>query len=209
MMRWLAALGIVIPVADVFVTAGLAALDPGYSHARQFISELGEDGRPYAAAFNAWCVAYGLLFAGFAVGLGRGLGSRPVLIVLLLIAAASVAGGAFPCDSGCAGNTTTARIHFLLGFVSVPAIILAPFLGWAAMRGRPAWQSYGALSLAAGILLVLATGWLLAGYYAGRGQWWCPVGIAQRVLLAIQYVWMIVAAGRLWVLAGRGSRPNP
>ena len=89
--------------------------------------------------------------------------------------------------------------------VIVPAIVLAPFLSGAAMRGRPAWRGYGALSLAAGVLLVVASGWLVAGYFAGRGQWWCPVGVAQRVTLGIQYGWMVVVAGRLWVLAGRDS----
>src|SRR4029077_9656817 len=84
-MRWLAACGIVTPALDVLITSGLSALDPGYSHTQQFISELGEDGRPYATAFNTWCVAYGCLFAGFAVALGRELDSRPLLIVLLAV----------------------------------------------------------------------------------------------------------------------------
>jgi hypothetical membrane protein len=109
MMRWLAACGVAAPVVDVLVTAGLAARDPGYSHARQYISELGEAGRPYAAPFNAWCFAYGLLFAGFAVALGRGPGSRSVLTALLAVAAASIASGAFPCDPGCAGESPAAR----------------------------------------------------------------------------------------------------
>ena len=205
-MRWLAACGIVTPVLDVLVTAGLAALDPGYSHLCHYISELGEDGRPYAAVFNAWCVAYGLLFAGFAVGLGRGLGSRPVSVALLTIAAASVAAGVFPCDPGCAGETPAAQAHFLTGYFGIAGITLAPFLSWAAMRGRPAWRGYAAFSLAAGVLLVVATGWLAVGYYAyaGRGPWWFPVGVSQRVLLGIQYGWMLVVAGRLWVLAGGG-----
>ena len=205
MMRWLAACGIMAPVADILITAGLGALDPGYSHGGQYISELGEDGRPYAAAFNAWSVAYGLLFAGFAIGLSRDLGSRAVLAVLLAVAASSAAAGIFPCDPGCAGITPAAKIHFLAGYVAVPAIVLAPFLSGAAMSGRPAWRGYRAFSLAAGILLVVASGWLVAGYFAGRGQWWCPVGVAQRVTLGIQYGWLVVLGGRLWVLAGRDS----
>ena len=82
MMRWLAACGIVAPVADILITVGLGTLDPGYSHLRQYISELGEVGRPYAASFNTWSVAYGLLFAGFAIGLGPDLGSRAVQAAL-------------------------------------------------------------------------------------------------------------------------------
>lgn len=203
MVRWLAVCGIVTPVADLLVTAGLAALDPRYSHSRQYISELGAGGRPYAALFNVWCVVYGLLFAGFAIGLGRGLRSRAVLVSLLAVAAASAVAGVFPCDPGCAGSTPAAKIHILIGHVGALAGVLAPVLSWAAMRGRPAWRGYETFSLAAGVLLLVATGWLAAGYYSGGGQRWCPVGVAQRVLLAIQYGWMVVLAVRLWVLAGR------
>src|SRR5262245_52325693 len=110
-MRWLAACGVVTSVLDMLVTLALAALDPQYSHSRQYISELGEVGRPYAALFNAWCIVYGVLFTGFAVALGRGLNSRLVLSALLAMAASSAAGGAFPCDPGCAGESPGARAH--------------------------------------------------------------------------------------------------
>src|SRR5262245_24159985 len=75
-MRCLAACGIVAPILDVLITVWLGALDPGYSQVRQYISELGEAGRPYAGVFSAWCFLWGLLFAGFAIALGRGLGGR-------------------------------------------------------------------------------------------------------------------------------------
>src|SRR5262245_61030749 len=156
--RWLAACGVVVPVLDMVITAWLGALDPGYSHARQYISELGEDGRPYAAVFNAWCLAYGVLLAGFAVALGRGLGSGSVFIALLAVAAASIAGGVFPCDPGCAGRSPSARVHFLTGYVGLAAILLTPLLAWFAMRANPAWRNYRAFTLTSGSLLVAATG---------------------------------------------------
>ena len=199
--KWLAACGVVLSVLDMVITAWLGALDPGYSHARQYISELGEYGRPYAAAFNAWCFAYGLLLAGFAVAVGRGLGSRSVFIALLTVAVASIAGGVFPCDPGCAGRSPSARVHFLTGYVSLAAILLTPFLAWFAMRGNPAWRGYRAFTLASGSLLVAAIGWLAACHYSGRG----PAGVAQRLVLGVQYAWMVVVAVRLWRLEGRRS----
>src|SRR5262249_37924107 len=153
---------------------------------------LGEAGRPYAAVFNAWCLAYGLLFAGFAVALGRALGSRSVLIALLVVAAASIVGGVFPCDPGCAGRSPSARVHFLTGYVSLAAILLTPFLWWFAMRGNPAWRDYRAFTLTSGSLLVAAMGWLAACHYRGRRQAGCPAGVAQRLVLGVQYAWMVV-----------------
>jgi hypothetical membrane protein len=191
----------VVPVLDMVITAWLGALDPGYSHARQYISELGEDGRPYAAVFNAWCLAYGVLLAGFAVALGRGLGSRSVFIALLTVAATSIAGGVFPCDPGCAGRSPSARVHFLTGYVSLAAILLTPFLAWFAMSGNPVWRGHRAFTLASGGLLVAAMGWLAACHYSSRG----PTGVAQRLVLGVQYAWMVVLAVRLWRLEGQRS----
>jgi hypothetical membrane protein len=205
MMRWLAAFGIATLILDVLLTIGLAALDPQYSHSRQYISELGEDGRPYAAVFNAWSFIYGLLLAGFAVSLGRGLNSRPVLITCLAIAACSVATGAFPCDQGCAGETPAAKVHMATGYVSFPAIILAPWFAWFAMRKSELWRGYRALTLAVAILLLASTGWLVACHFTGREQEGCAVGVAQRLVVGILYTWMVAVAVRIWTLAGQLS----
>jgi hypothetical protein len=204
-MKWLAACGIVTPVFDVLVTAALAGLDPNYSHAWQYISELGEEGRPYAAAFNLWCVAYGLLYAGFAVALGRGLGSPPVLGAFLAIAASSVAGAVFPCDPGCAGRTSAAQVHMLMGYVGLAGIISAPFLAWSKMRGNATWRGYRTFTLLAGSLLAAATGGLAVCHYTAYGREMCPGGALQRLVLGIHYVWVMVVAVRVWMLAGPRS----
>jgi hypothetical membrane protein len=77
-MRWLAACGIIAPILDVLIMAWQGALNPGYSHVRQYISELGEAGRPHAGVFSVGCLLWGLLFAGFAVALRRGLALIPM-----------------------------------------------------------------------------------------------------------------------------------
>jgi len=204
-MRFLAALGIVTPILDVVVSASLAALDPNYSHVRNFLSELGEEGRPYAAAFNVWGVIYGLMFAGFAIALGRALQSWSVAAALLAIAILSAASGAFPCDLECKGVAWTAKVHLAIGHFGVPAMVLAPFVCWRVMRERPKWRRYGAFSFGAGILMAVAAVWLAAGFYSGQHTRWCPMGLAQRTLLGIQYLWLAVVAGRLCVLIGRES----
>jgi hypothetical protein len=205
MFRWLAACGVVTLIVDVLLTIGLAALDPEYSHSRQYISELGEEGHPYAAVLNVWSFVYGLLFAGFGVSLSRGLNSWPVLITFLAITACSVVTGAFPCDAGCAGDTPAAKVHMLTGYVSLPATILTPLFAWFAMKGNTAWRGYRTLSLAATILLLASSGWLVACYFMGREQAGCAVGAAQRLVLGILYMWMVAVAVRLWGLAGQPS----
>src|SRR5262245_21976177 len=140
--RWFAACGVVVAVLDILVTVVLGAMDPQYSHSRQYISELGEEGRSYAALFNAWSVVYALLFTGFALAIGRGLNSWPLRSACLTIALCSVVTAVFPCDPGCAGETPAAIIHLLSGYVSLPAIILAPTLAWLAMKNNAAWRRY-------------------------------------------------------------------
>jgi len=143
MMRWLTACGIVVPILDVVITAWLGALDPGYSHVRQYISELGEAGRPYAAVFTAWCLLWGILFAGFAIALVCGLGGRKGSWLgpgaLLIMAASSIVVGVFPCDPGGTARTVSGQVHLIVGeWVGMSAIVLTPFLTWVGMRRREA-----------------------------------------------------------------------
>jgi hypothetical protein len=215
-LTWLAAGGLTAPVLDVLITAWLAALDPDYSHLRQFMSELGETGRPHAAVFSAWCVLYGLLFAGFAVALARELGGNRHSCLgpgaLLVVAACSVLLGFFPCDPGCAGETTSARVHILVGEVATAAIVAAPFLAWLGMWGDERWRGHRVLALVSGVLLAAVAGWLAVCHYAGLGRAACALGAAQRLFLGILYVWVEVVAIRLWRLgrtAGRDARCGP
>jgi hypothetical membrane protein len=203
-MMWLAAGGLLTPVTDVLITVWLGTLDPNYSHLRQFMSELGEAGRPCAAVFWAWSILYGFLFAGFPIGLARGLkGHRAAWLgpgALLVVAFTSSLTGVFPCDPGCAGETVSAKMHILVGEIGTAALVSSPFLVWISMRGHQAWRGYRAFTLATGLLVALATGWLAVGYYGGMGRSAWALGAAQRVSVGILYVWMVVVTIRLWKL---------
>jgi hypothetical protein len=208
MMRGLTACGIVVPILDVVITAWLGALDPGYSHVRQYISELGEAGRPYAAVFTAWCLLWGILFAGFAIALRRGLGGRKGSWLgpgaVFIMAASSIVVGLFPCDPGCAARTVSGQVHLIVGgWLGTPATVLAPVLSWVGMRRNEAWRSYRALTLAAGALLAVVAGWLTICHYGGFVRSSCAAGAVQRLFLGILYVWTEVVVLRLWRLAAR------
>jgi chlorobactene glucosyltransferase len=214
--NWLAAAGLIAPFLDVLITACLGALDPTYSHVRQLMSELGETGRPYAALFSAWCVLYGFLFAGFAVALARGLGGHRGSWLgpgaLLVVAACSTLSAFFPCDPGCAGETTSARVHILVGEVVTVATVAAPFLAWLGMRRDERWRGLRVVTLAAGVLLAAVAGWLAVCHYAGLGRAASAMGAAQRLFLGTLYLWVGAVATRLWRLgrvAGRGARCGP
>ena len=202
--KWLIAAGLLAPPLDVLVTAWLGALDPQYSHVRNVISELGEEGRPYAGVFAAWCVLFGLLLAGFAAAVRRALRrdsrSRAAAGALLVIGVCSILSGVFPCDPGCAGRTFSAKVHYGVGYVATLAIIAAPLLARSAVRGDPAWRGYGAFSLAAAALLAVITGWLAVCHFGRLDRSACALGAVQRLLLAIHYVWLEALAIRLWTL---------
>jgi Protein of unknown function (DUF998) len=196
-----------MPILDVLITAWLGALDPGYSHVRQYISELGEAGRPHAWMFSAWCIAYSIPFAAFAIALFRGLDGRTGSWLgpgaLLVVAASSVVSGVFPCDPGCAMRSFSARVHLWAGEIAMAGIVLAPFLTWTVMRENELWRGYGAFTLATGVLLAGAGGWMAVCHYADLPRSACAVGAAQRLFLGILYVWVEVVAVRLWRFAAR------
>jgi len=202
-LRQLTACGVLAVLVDIVVTIGLASLDPAYSHWRQYISELGEDGRPYAALFNAWSVVYGFLFAGFGLGsvalpeVAADPECVPVDRRLQCLTAL------FPCDPGCVGATPRAKVHVLWGYVSLPAITLAPIFAWLAMKDRAAWRAYRAFTLACAAALLVSAGWLGACHLVGRVREGCAVGAAQRLVVGILYLWIVCMAIRLWQIAGK------
>jgi hypothetical protein len=210
MTKWLAACGIVAPIIDVAIVVWLGALDPTYSHAKQFISELGATGRPFATLFSAWCVVWGVLYAGFAVALARGLARQRGRWLgpgaLLVMAGCGLLSSFFPCDPGCVGETTSARVHILVGEVATAATVVAPFLTLVGMRGSDLWRGCRGFTLTAGVLLAAATGWLAVGHFAHLGRAAAALGAAQRVWYGILYVWVGALALRLCIDVSRSER---
>jgi hypothetical protein len=180
------ALGLAVLVAG--------SLHPGYSHASQFISELGATGAPYRAVMNfGGIIPAGVLTVAFALAMYWNFGPGFSLAVSSALAAVAGLGrltaGIFPCDPGCSmvEMSRPAQIHMLGGFVSFTCGILAPLVFAFAIRSvRP---RLSVLSLVLGLGALVA---LVAGMQQGQGSPF--VGVFQRLHLAFFYGWVTVVA---------------
>lgn len=125
--RALAWCGILSPLVDVAVITAAVAVQPDYSHVRQFISELGETGRPHAALVSAWWCTFSFLMSPFAIALaaplpqGRLRWGAPAAIVTFAILS-GVRTWLFPCDPGCKGETFAGMMHFIVNYIATAAM---------------------------------------------------------------------------------------
>ncbi|MGH7589288.1 MAG: DUF998 domain-containing protein [Gemmatimonadota bacterium] len=166
---------------------------PDYSHASQFISELGARGAPNASLINlAGFLPAGLLLCAFAFFAGRALPrSKSIALGLFGIALFGVgylAAAFFPCEPGCRPTepSLSQAMHNLLGlagYLAAPPALLA--LGWQARRWPDAtWLSN--LGYLTGALTFMALFFMSPTFgYAG---------VAQRVLEGSVLAW-VVACG--------------
>lgn len=166
-----------------------AATQSDYSHVRQFISELGETGRPHAVLVSAWWCAFSFLMSPFAIALARALprgrwrwGAAAAIVAFAVLS--GVGSWLFPCDPGCKGETFFGMMHFVVNYLGTAAMVLSPLLLWLSTRRDAIWTGYSRFSMAMHMLLVFSLGALAWSYY-GRGLFPTtlrPVqGLLQRV----------------------------
>ena len=204
----LAVCGIAAP--PVFIAAVIAASvnHPGYDHLNNFISELGATGAPAAGVMNfAGFLPYGLLMAGFALAVHRGMradaGGWLGPSILALYGLAYIAVAVAPCDPGCQAATPSLhhRLHFLLGDLIVVTAVLGPFTLYPRMVKDPAWRS-----LATATLILPGLAWLILEA-SGVG---IPGALRQRLWLLLLFTWIAVVALRLLRLGVRADQtPAP
>ena len=190
-----AAVGLLGAAWIVALTLIGGAAYPGYDHAAQYISELGANGAPHAAAVNyLGFLPAGVLLIAFAVlswrALPRSTAATLGMIGLVLYAVGYLAAVAFPCDFGCrpvepSASQALHNLFGLAGYVFAPATLF--ILGLAARR----WRGGIALSwLGRAAALPALVGLLaLESAYAGA---------AQRLLEASVLAWVAACALYLW-----------
>lgn len=166
---------------------------PNYSHASQFISELGATGAPHAGLVNyVGFLPAGVFVCTFALlawrSLPRSVGTSLGMVGIVLFGFGYLVAVVYPCEAGCrpAEPNLSQTIHNALG---LSGYLAAPFtlsiLGWKA-RSWPgaavlSWMGFGGAILA----------FIGLSYLSPQFTY---VGIAQRVLEASVLSW-IVACG--------------
>jgi glucans biosynthesis protein C len=183
--------GVAVPVLYFGNLLLNALLYPGYSHVRQYVSELGGPEAPHATLFNTGVVLFGL--AAMAAGGGFGLalrrrGSGRVLAVavgalVVLFGAGMILAGVFPMpDPRHGGYGLPMGVH-----------IVPPLLAWG-LRRRPElrwlrlflWVSFVAMVTLFAIMMGV-------GELVTRAN----VGLFQRAYALAMFPWIGIAAAAL------------
>ena len=203
----LAACGLAAPMVFTAAVVSASIRYPGYSHAKNFISELGATGAPGAAIMNfAGFLAYGVLIVAFALAIHRSI--RPDIggwlgpAMLGLYGLAYVGVAMAPCDPGCQSPAPSLhhQLHILLGDLIVLTAVLGPCTLYSRMRQDPAWRS-----LALATLLLPWAAWVIVEA-SGVGV---SGAIRQRLWLLLLFLWIELMALRAIALGRnnlRGSR---
>ncbi|HSM04357.1 MAG TPA: DUF998 domain-containing protein [Longimicrobiales bacterium] len=181
-MKSLLYLLLAAPLLRPVVVYGAGALTPGYSHRRDFLSELSAIGAPHQGIVSlfgpgltgvALCLAVPVLWRSWSE-------SRVALAATALLAVSGVAYlgiAAAPCDPGCSRAVMGPRmtIHLVSGVVAMGALVAGGFIfGLALIRSRP-WL--GRLALASGLV-----GSLTYLYFLGAATTSPVPGLIQRVV---------------------------
>ncbi|MBE3597895.1 MAG: DUF998 domain-containing protein [Limnochordaceae bacterium] len=205
------AAGIVAPILYAVTVVAGAAATPGYSHARNAISELIQTGAPAKASLDPWFLVYNGLVVMFGVALaqafeartdrhGRGAGRFAGGVLAMVGVLGGVMTLWFPMDPIGSEATPAGTGHVVLaGLVSLGSIVAMASAGLAFSRsGR--WAGYGLYSFVS-VAVVFATG-AMAAWSAATGSGW--MGLWERLTIGAFLQWLLVVA--LAVMARR-KRP--
>jgi hypothetical membrane protein len=197
-LAWAAIAGQVAFVA-AWIVAG--ALEPGYSHLDQAVSELGARGAAHPLIVNAGLVAMGLAVAALGFALPAALPPRRAARVAtwLFVAAglAIVVAGVIPLDCGLSRHSCMQQfragdlswheyVHLWASILSQVLLALTPFaVARALWPGPVAPLAVGAGAF--GIVLGIVA-------FVLEGVDGVPDGLVQRIGLAVVHVWVVIVA---------------
>ncbi len=196
------------PVTRTATIAGLVAgalcflvplvfgmLRPEYSHVRDYISELGETGAPYAGWVNlAGFLPIGLIVLLFVFTASKLMPvDRKSAWLVSSVGWAYLVASVFPCDPGCPEQGSLSQmIHNLTAMVCYPASTTGLILIAISFRGNDSWNKLSVYTMVSGLLVALGFGLMLVPDLA---SW---RGLAQRLAEAATFAWIAVVGVVLW-----------
>jgi hypothetical membrane protein len=194
-VRYGAIAGVASPIIFITLVVVMGFLYPGYSHLKNFISDLGalDAPRPYVQRFNFFQFGIGISMVALALYNGMERASRIALIFQLTIGLGIFLSGIFP------GHTFhpeshESMLHTLVGVPAFLLIILVPFItGWI-FRKRTEWRDLARYSIAMSPFLVAM---FMLMVHADSQPGGTP-GLFQRLFLSTWMLWMILISSRLY-----------
>jgi len=199
--KFLAICGIIAPIifAIIVIIAGL--LRPDYSHLTNFVSELGAVGAPNAIMQRINFVLVGIPIVAFTFGLHRGIGEGkgsiigPLLIAIFGLSA--VVSGIFSTDPIQPGSFSDI-MHSMSSAIGSIAAILAFFIISERLEQDTLWRRYRYFSIVIAFVAIVVSvvGVGLLGVLGAPG-------LAQRLFMAVLFLWIEVMAIRLFQISGQ------
>lgn len=188
--RLLVACGIAAPIILAVGTFLSGLTWEGYSHQAQMISELGGQDAPVPALQNFVFFLVGTLVVAFSVSLYRATRSRWGTLLVGYFGMTLLALPVFPCDPGCAFETSTGIAHNVVALIGFVAVIA----GIAVFSKQLAWRRYTQLSalLAVGAFTLFVV-WNVSIGMGFEDQ----SGSLQRLFIGSIFLWVFLVAIRL------------
>lgn len=195
--------GIVVYVA---VDVALVFLRPQFSVLHSAESDYGSPGR-YAWLMDANFVLRGALTLAILAALALAVPrlSRVPLALLAVWAVGSALLAFFPDDPAGTPATPSGRVHLALAGIAFVAVAVGTRLATRALRRDAAWRSFVVP------LTVLSWGAILPGLLLGKSHLRVHSlgGLYEKLFLALELGWLLVAAARIALAPAEGRRLAP
>lgn len=170
------------------------ALEPGYSHLAQYISELGAAGAAHARTVS-WLgfAPIGALMLAFLAAAATQLPQVPQTTfgttALAMVGLAYLVSAVFPCDAGCPNEGSRAQaVHNLFGLLEYSGAFIGLRVLATGFRSSPEWRGLAPITGAAALAVAAAFVAMLS-----PGLVWSR-GLSQRVAELAIFGWVALVS---------------
>lgn len=191
--------GVAGPVVFFLVVTAGGALRTEYSHANQFISELGETGGEFAWLMNYFgFMLSATLILTFILALRTRFRRTTATVVgtflLALFAVCVFLAGVFSCDIGCptADRSLEQKLHDVVSVIAFPGFVIAVIFWGSHFLRLAEWKRFGQYSLITAVASVVLLVAMVQSEASRSGT-----GLYQRLFLGVLFLWLGVLAIQL------------